>query len=86
MSSPKETMSETMTNDSDDTGSEVNIIADYKQIPMVCLGIRGDLKSIDSIEMKIRKEIPVLVMKGSGAVCDIIAFAYEELSEKWETT
>lgn len=57
-------------------------IMDYKQIPMVCLAIRGDLKSIEAIEMKIRKETPVMILKGSGSVCDIIAFACEEIYEK----
>jgi hypothetical protein len=56
--------------------------AENRQIPMVCLAIRGDLNSIDSIEFKIRKEIPVIIMKGSGGVTDIIAFAFEELCEK----
>lgn len=59
-------------------------ITDYKQIPMVCFAVRGDLKSIEAIEMKIRKETPVMILKGSGAVCDIIAFAWEEISEKYE--
>ena len=49
---------------------------------MVCLAIRGDLRSIEAIELKIRKEIPVMILKGSGAVCDIIAFAFDELAEK----
>jgi hypothetical protein len=44
--------------------------------------IRGDLSSIDAIEFKIRREIPVIILKGSGAVADIIAFAHEELTEK----
>ncbi len=49
---------------------------------MVCLSIRGDLSSIDSIEYKVRKEIPVIIMKGSGGAADIIAFAFDEMSEK----
>lgn len=53
-----------------------------RQVPMVCLVIRGDLKSIDVVETKIRKEIPVIILKGSGAVSDIISFAYEEMNEK----
>ncbi len=57
-------------------------MAENRQIPMVCLAIRGDLNSIDSIEFKIRKEIPVIIMKGSGGVADIIAFAFEEMCEK----
>ena len=29
---------------------------DNRQVPMVCLVIRGDLSSIDAIELKIKKE------------------------------
>lgn len=54
-----------------------------RQVPMVCLTIRGDLSSIDAIEYKIKREIPVLILKGSGAASDIIAFAHEELTEKY---
>lgn len=53
-----------------------------RQIPMVCLTIRGDLNSIDSIEYKIKKEIPVVILKGSGGAADIIAFSFEEMNEK----
>ena len=49
---------------------------------MVCLVIRGDLSSIEAIEFKMRKEIPVVILKGSGAAADIISFAHEELAEK----
>jgi hypothetical protein len=35
---------------------------------MVALVIRGDLPCIDSIELAIKKEIPVIILKGSGAV------------------
>lgn len=53
-----------------------------RQIPMVCLVIRGDLSSIDAIDFKIKNQIPVVVLKGSGGASDIIAFAYEEMNEK----
>ena len=53
-----------------------------RKIPMVCLMIRGDLSNIEVIESKIKKEIPVVVLNGSGAVADIIAFAYNEMNEK----
>ena len=53
-----------------------------RQVPMVCLMIRGDLNSIDVIESKTRKEIPVVILKGSGGAADISAFAYEEMTEK----
>lgn len=53
-----------------------------RKVPMVCLMIRGDLSNIEIIESKIRKEIPVVVLNGSGAVSDIISFAFNEMSEK----
>lgn len=49
---------------------------------MVCLVIRGDLNNIDAIDSKIKNQIPVVVLKGSGGVSDIIAFASEEMNEK----
>ena len=49
---------------------------------MVCLLIRGDLNSINEIESKIDKEIPVVILKNTGAAADIISFAYEEMTEK----
>ncbi len=54
---------------------------DKRQVPMVCLMIRGDLNSIDVIDAKIRKEIPVVILKGTGAAADIISFAYTEMNE-----
>jgi hypothetical protein len=68
---------------SDEDGDFTKLRVENRQIPMVCLMIRGDLNSIDAIESKIRKEIPVIILKGSGAAADIIAFAAEELSEKY---
>jgi hypothetical protein len=68
---------------SDEDGDFTKVKVENRQIPMVCLMIRGDLNSIDAIESKIRKEIPVVILKGSGAAADIISFAAEELSEKY---
>lgn len=68
---------------SDDENEFKNPIIENRQIPMVCLVIRGDLNSIDAIDSKIQREIPVIILKGSGAVSDIIAFASYELNEKY---
>ena len=57
---------------------------DVFNVPMVSLTICGDLNSIDAIESKIKKEIPVVVLKGSGGASDIIAFAFEEMSKKYK--
>ena len=67
---------------SDDDAELSKPVLENRQVPMVCLMIRGDLSSINAIESKIRKEIPVVILKGSGAAADIISFAYEEITEK----
>ena len=54
----------------------------YLKIPMVSLIICGDLSSIDTIEYKINKEIPVVVLKGSGGAADVIGFAFDEINKK----
>ena len=48
----------------------------------MCLAIRGDISSIDAIEFKVKRDIPVVILNGSGGVSDIIAFAVDEMSEK----
>lgn len=68
---------------SDDENPEyTQLKVENRQIPMVCLMLRGDLSSIDAVEFKIRREIPVIVFKGSGGASDIISFAYDEYDEK----
>ena len=52
----------------DDTELLTKPSIENRQVPMVALVIRGDLSCIDAIELKIRKEIPVIILKGSGAV------------------
>ena len=49
---------------------------------MVCLTIRGDLESINAVEYKINKQIPVIILKGSGGAADLISIAFEEMAEK----
>ena len=44
----------------------------YLKVPIVSLIICGDLSSIDSVQYKINKEIPVEVLKGSG--CHRVCF------------
>ena len=69
-------------NESDDDFDFGKPLSEHtSSVPMVCLVIRGDLKSIDTIEYKINKQIPVIILKGSGAVADIISFAYDETTE-----
>lgn len=67
------------------SGEDVDVSkpnVEKRQIPMVCLVIRGDLNSIESIEFKVKKEIPVVILKGSGGASDIISFAIEEMADK----
>ena len=55
---------------------------DVFNVSIVSLTICGDLNSIDAVESKIKKEVPVVVLKGSGGASDIIAFAFEEMSKE----
>ena len=52
--------------------------------PMVCTLIRGTLGTIEILYKKIQQEIPVVILKGTGSAADIIAFAYEEISAKYD--
>ncbi len=50
--------------------------------PMVCTLVRGTPGTIELLYQKIRQEVPVVILKGTGSAADILAFAYEEISAK----
>ncbi len=49
---------------------------------MVCTLVRGTPGTIELLYRKIKQEIPIVILKGTGKAADIIAFAYEEISAK----
>ena len=53
-----------------------------KKIPLIGLLVQGSPKSVDHILMYLKNMTPVVVMKGSGGLADIISFAYEEYLER----
>ena len=65
---PTEPMKSFISEASEDDNEPYKSSNENRQIPMVALVIRGDLPCIDSIELAIKKEIPVIILKGSGAV------------------
>ncbi|CAF1426031.1 unnamed protein product, partial [Rotaria sordida] len=50
--------------------------------PMVCTLVHGTIQTIELVYQKIREEIPIVVLKGTGSAADLIAFAYEEINTK----
>ncbi|GAB6022353.1 hypothetical protein CHUAL_006473 [Chamberlinius hualienensis] len=51
-------------------------------IPLIALFIGGGNKSTLMVLDHLKKQIPVVVVKGSGGAADLLAFAYEEIKEQ----
>lgn len=51
-------------------------------IPVIALLIGGGNKSALMVLDHLKKQIPVVVVKGSGGAADLLAFAYEEIKEQ----
>lgn len=51
-------------------------------IPVIALMIGGGNKSTLMVLEHLKKQIPVVVVKGSGGAADLLAFAYEEIKEQ----
>lgn len=44
--------------------------------------VRGTPGTIELLYQKIKKEVPVVILKGTGSAADLIAYAYEEMNSK----
>ena len=51
--------------------------------PMVSILTQGTPGTIELLRKKIQQDIPAVILKGTGAAADIIAFAYEEITAKY---
>ncbi|XP_052792596.1 transient receptor potential cation channel subfamily M member 2-like isoform X1 [Mya arenaria] len=59
---------------------------DYENyIPVVGLLVQGMPRNIDQVFFYIQNKMPVVVLKGSGGIADIIGYTFEELQEKAES-
>lgn len=50
--------------------------------PLVGLLLQGGPAQIDHINNLLKKQIPVIVVKGSGYAADLIAFVIQEIQER----
>ncbi|XP_055336470.1 transient receptor potential cation channel subfamily M member 3-like [Paramacrobiotus metropolitanus] len=51
-------------------------------IPLICILIQGGPAEIDQVLYYLNDNIPVMVIKGTGLMADLLAFAYEEIMER----
>lgn len=51
-------------------------------IPIVCILIHGDSHSVHYILDHLKQHLPVLIIRGSGGLADVIAHAYYE-TRRW---
>lgn len=51
-------------------------------IPVVALLVQGSPKNIDHVLFYLQNKMPVVVLKGSGGMADMIGYVYEEMQEK----
>ncbi|OQV18850.1 putative Protein ced-11 [Hypsibius exemplaris] len=56
-------------------------LAQHEQIPLVAMLVQGDETALDMVEIYLKHGVPVLVVKGTGLMADVLAFAFEECKE-----
>ena len=57
-------------------------VSSQNKIPVVGLLIQGSPRNIDHVLYYVHNKMPLVVIKGSGGLADVIGFAYEELLER----
>ncbi|KAL5012942.1 hypothetical protein ScPMuIL_011493 [Solemya velum] len=53
-----------------------------RTLPVVGLLVQGSPRGVEHVLFYLRNGMPVVVLKGSGGVADLISYAYEELHER----
>lgn len=59
---------------------------DTNTLPVVSVVIQGGLESAQLVYSHIQRKIPVVILRGSGGLADILAFAYTEIRQRAEVT
>ncbi|OQV11764.1 putative Transient receptor potential cation channel subfamily M member 7 [Hypsibius exemplaris] len=54
----------------------------HEQVPLIAVLIQGGMRALDMVHDYLKSDVPVLVIKGTGFLADILAFAYEEHKER----
>ena len=57
-------------------------VASENTIPVVGLLVQGSYRNVDHILYYLQNKMPIVVLKGSGGIADVITFAYEEMLER----
>ena len=52
-------------------------------IPVVGLLVQGSPRNIDHVLYYLQNKMPIVVLKGSGGIADVIAFTYEEMMDRY---
>ncbi|KAL3880135.1 hypothetical protein ACJMK2_032401 [Sinanodonta woodiana] len=70
--------------DDQDAAVEIeNVFNEAKEtIPVVGMLVQGSPRCVEQVLYYLQNQMPVLILKGSGGLSDLIAFAYEELLER----
>lgn len=53
-----------------------------KTVPVVGLLVQGSPRGVDHVLTYLNNKMPVVILKGSGGVADLLAYAFEELVER----
>lgn len=53
------------------------------QLPLMAILIQGDTNSAKFIFDRLQKELPILVLEGTGGLADLIAFVYDEVQRRY---
>lgn len=60
----------------------VKTTATQEQVPLLAILVQGDHLELDQVLEYLKNGIPVLIIRGTGFLADVLAYAYEEHVER----
>ncbi|XP_055944946.1 transient receptor potential cation channel subfamily M member 7-like isoform X2 [Argiope bruennichi] len=66
------------------TSDDVSTFLPSSPVPVIAVLVQGNLNSVHYILAHLKRKLPILVIRGSGGLADILAYAYYEVQRSFE--
>ncbi|GFT22343.1 transient receptor potential cation channel subfamily M member 2 [Nephila pilipes] len=66
------------------SGEETNTFIPTSPVPVIAILVQGNINAVHYILAHLKRKLPILIIRGSGGLADILAYAYYEVQRNFE--
>ncbi|GFY38635.1 transient receptor potential cation channel subfamily M member 2 [Trichonephila inaurata madagascariensis] len=66
------------------SGDETSTFLPFSSVPVIAILVQGNINAVHYILAHLKRKLPILIIRGSGGLADILAYAYYEVQRNFE--